>query len=135
MKTFVHVADAEAHALRFPNATHGWDGPGLYNKDTGYHMELSQDREIKAPMVMRDIGEFVANAHYDRPSNWKPQLISSRSKLRAYERSNDLRQAGDFLPGEIMRGVTQKREKEAARANHLALKTGLRGPRKDFEWK
>ena len=134
MSTYIHVSDAEHHARRFPNAPNRYDGPGLYNKDTGNQIDQLQDDTPKAPMVMRDIGEFVARAHKDLPGRWKPQVISSRSKLRAYERSNDLRQAGDFKAGEMIGLAAKQREKEAQRANHLAKKTGLRGPRKDFEW-
>lgn len=134
MTSYVYCDDAEHHARRFPAACHGFDGPGMYNQETGYAIEQSQDRTVKCPTVVRDIEGFVARAHFDYPDRWKPSEITSRSKLRAYERSNNIRQAGDFKPGEIMRKRHKTREKEATTANRLAEKTGLRGPRKDFEW-
>jgi hypothetical protein len=134
MPTYITVSDAEAHARRFPAAKNAWDGPGLYNKETGYQMDRPQGDEVCAPMVMRDIQGFVARAHYDLPQRWKPKEITSRSHLRRYEIDNSLRQAGDFKPGEIIGDVSKKREREAAKADRLAKDTGLRGPRKDFEW-
>lgn len=55
-----------------------------------------------------DIQEFVSYA------TDKPVLIGSRSKLRAYERANNIRQCGDFRKGEIVTNV-QKRKEQAIR--------------------
>ena len=107
----------------------GYEGPGFYNKDTGHMMDRPQRAEVCAPMVMADIEEFVTRAHFG-----KPQLISSRSTLGRYERSNNIRQAGDFKAGEIIGGVRRAREKEAAEANRLANETGLRGPVEHCKW-
>ena len=134
MNTYVTIRSAADHTRLFPGKLYAYDGPGLYNKATGYQLDQPQGTEVCKPMVMRDITEFVARAHYDKPGSWKPQVISSRSQRGAYERSNNMRQAGDFKPGEIIRGVTKKREQEAEKANRLASETGLRGPRKDIEW-
>lgn len=50
----------------------------------------------KAVVIMKDIDEFVS---YAGP---KPELITSRSQLGRHERSNNMRQAGDFKPGEVV---------------------------------
>lgn len=58
--------------------------------------------------VLPDITEFQ--------SPIDGSMISSRSKLRAHERRHDVRQAGDFKPGEIV-----KRENErVAEARKIA---------------
>lgn len=66
---------------------------------------------VVAPSVMPDIQPFVANA------SDKPQLITSRSQLGRYERSNGIRQAGDFKPGEII----ERRKKKVARERADAI--------------
>ena len=136
MTTYVYIASREDHAKRFPSyALDRFDGgPGLYDKATGDYIGGNQSAEIRSPMVMRDIASFVARAHYDRPQRWRPKEITSRSHLRRYEIDHGLRQAGDFKKGEIIGDVVKKREREAAKAERLAADTGLRGPRKDFEW-
>lgn len=135
MPTYVTIRSADAFARLFPVKPHAYEGPGLYNKDTGYQLDQPQSGEVCKPMVMRDIQEFVARAHGDKPDKWRPQLITSRSHRARYERSNNIRQCGDFKRGEIISGVSKKREQEAATANRLAQSTGLIGPRKDCEWK
>jgi len=134
MADYITVKSAAIYAARFPSKPDGYEGPGLYNKETGYQLDQPQGREICKPMVMRDIQEFVARAHNDHPHRWRPQLISSRSQRGAYERSNNLRQAGDFRRGEIASRRRKQNEQEAQVANRLASETGLRGPRKDIEW-
>lgn len=52
-------------------------------------------RKIVAPSVMPDICRFVANA------TDKPVEITSRSQLGRYERAHNIRQCGDYKPGEI----------------------------------
>jgi hypothetical protein len=60
-----------------------------------------------------DIAEFVANA------TDKPVLISSRSQLGRYERSNNIRQCGDFKRGEIAERRAKKVNRELAEAKRL----------------
>lgn len=60
-----------------------------------------------------DIKEFVSVA------TEKPVLISSRSQLAAYERSNNIRQAGDFKKGEIAGRRKKKVERELYEAKAL----------------
>jgi hypothetical protein len=71
-----------------------------------------------------DIQEFMAYA------TDKPQLISSRPQLARYERSNGIRQCGDFKRGEIAerRATKVRREIDAA---HKA--TGVR-PGTSVNW-
>lgn len=135
MATYVTVLDADDHTRRFPASKRAWDGPGLYNKETGYMMDRPQHDEPCAPMVMRDIQGFVASAHYDRPHRWRPKEITSRSHLRRYEVDNNLRQAGDFKSGEIISGVEKKRDRDTQRQARLIKDTKLHTPRKDFEWR
>jgi hypothetical protein len=74
--------------------------------------------DFNRPMhYVPDIGEFVAHA------TEKPVLISSRSKLAAYERSNGVRQCGDFKRGEIAERRKKKVEREVSEAVRQA---GLR---------
>ena len=134
MPTYVTIRSADAFARLFPVKPHAYEGPGLYYKETGYQLDQPQGNEVCKPMVMCDISEFVARAHHDKLDKWRPQLITSRSQRARYERSNNIRQCGDFKRGEIISGVRKKREQEASMANRLAAETGLRGPRKDVEW-
>jgi len=69
---------------------------------------------------MPDIKPFVANAH-----KGKAIEITSRSQLARYERSNNLKQAGDFKPGEIMALENRRIEKGKEEAARLARETGL----------
>jgi hypothetical protein len=64
-----------------------------------------------------DIQPFVALA------SDKPQLITSRSQLGAYERSNGIRQAGDFRKGEIAERRAAKVRQEIEAVTKL---TGIR---------
>lgn len=57
-----------------------------------------------------DIREFVAHA------TDKPVLITSRSQLARYERANNVRQCGDYKPGEIQERRRKKVERERAEA-------------------
>lgn len=68
---------------------------------------------IVAPSVMPDIRAFVAHAAD------KPQLITSRSQLGRYERSNNIRQAGDFRPGEIVQRRKKRVDAGLAEAKRL----------------
>lgn len=130
MPSYVMVKSSDAFSKLFHGKRQAtYDGPGLYNKVTGYMMDLPQTDEICAPMVMPDIREFIATAHRGRP-----QRITSRSILGRYERSNNIRQAGDFKPGEIIGEVRKRREKEANEAIRLANETGLRGPVEHCKW-
>ena len=52
---------------------------------------------------MPDIKEFI--------SPIDGEVISSRSKLRAHERKHNVRQAGDFKPGELIREERKRVEK------------------------
>ena len=76
MNTYIVVRSAAHHAKLFPGKLYAFDGTGLYNKATGYQLDQPQGTAVCAPMVMRDIGEFVASAHSDTPTKWKPRLIS-----------------------------------------------------------
>lgn len=95
---------------------------GRWNKD-----RPKKGKPITQVNVFSDIKEFVANA------TDTPTLITSRSKLRAYERANGLRQAGDFRPGEIIAKAEKRREQDATRQSRLMRETRLNGG-KHFEW-
>ena len=66
----------------------------------------SKRSSLPCPTVMTDIKEFT--------SPIDGEVISSRSKLKAHERRHNVRQAGDFKPGEIVerenKRVAQSRE-------------------------
>ena len=87
-----------------------------YNETTG---EWRPDRSRKnanrvvAPSVMSDIREFIAHA------GDKPVLIGSRSKLAAYERSNNIRQCGDYRKGEVIARRKKKVSKEFENAKAI----------------
>lgn len=67
-----------------------FSGAGLYNKESGYEMEHNQARGVCAPMVMRDIGPFVTQDKVE---------ITSRSRLRSYERERGVKQCGNDWMG------------------------------------
>ena len=77
---------------------------------------------------MPDIKEFVANA------TDKPTLITSRSQLARYERSNNIRQCGDFKPGEIIAREKKRKERDMQEASRLASETRMRGKAEHFKW-
>jgi hypothetical protein len=75
---------------------------------------------IAIPAFIGDIAPFVANATRDTVE------ITSRSQLRAYERANNIRQCGDYKPGEIVQG--QKKRLEANKLPEAEVKAA------DFKW-
>ena len=77
---------------------------------------------------MPDIKEFVANA------TDKPTLITSRSQLGRYERSNNIRQCGDFKPGEVIAREKKRKERDMQEASRLASETRMRGKAEHFKW-
>lgn len=77
---------------------------------------------LGGPMIMSDIREFVSVA------TDKPVRITSRSQLAAYERSNNIRQCGDYKPGEVVR-----REKRRVNAPIEAAKK-VKGVKVDVSW-
>lgn len=100
----------------------------VYNEKTG---KWVQDRskakrfDFDRPMTyMPDIAEVMVYA------TDKPTLLTSRSQRAAYERSNNLRQAGDFRRGEI----AERREKKVRREIEAVTKlTGIR-PGNTLNW-
>ena len=68
----------------------------LDDKTGEWKPDRKRKGKVGAPTVVPDIREFVSHA------TDKPVLIGSRSRLRAYERSNNVRQCGDLKPGEII---------------------------------
>jgi hypothetical protein len=73
----------------------------------------TKDR-VCAPSVMADIKPFVARA------TEKPVEITSRSQLARYERANNVRQCGDFKPGEVIAKRQKKLTTEIAEATKRA---------------
>lgn len=61
--------------------------------------------DLPTPAFMSDIKPFVSIA------TQKPVEITSRSQLRAYERGNNIRQCGDFKPGQIISEQKARLEK------------------------
>jgi hypothetical protein len=78
---------------------------------------------LGGPMIMSDIKEFVANA------TDKPELITSRSQLARYERSNNIRQVGNDLKGRIVADG----KKRVARDRELVQREARRA-RVDLKW-
>lgn len=92
----------------------------VYSERTGkWRVERKKKGEdrIATPSVMPDIKEFVANA------TDKPALITSRSQLARYERSNNIRQCGDHKPGDII--ARRKKSVEAGLAEARKLGGGV----------
>jgi hypothetical protein len=71
---------------------------------------------LGCPMLMNDIKEFVSHAT-DRPVR-----ITSRSQLAAYERSNNIRQCGDYKPGEVVAREKKRIQKGIDNARAMARK-------------
>lgn len=96
-----------------------------YDHTTGGLLRLCEktgkwkkDRKTKdrvcAPSVMADIRPFISRA------TDKPVEITSRSQLARYERSNNIRQCGDFRSGEIETKRKRKIRAEIAEATKHA---------------
>lgn len=75
---------------------------------------------LATPAFIGDIKPFVAHA------TQKPVEITSRSQLRAYERGNNIRQCGDFKPGEVI--SSQNKRMEAFKVSEADAKAS------DFKW-
>lgn len=60
---------------------------------------------VSRPYFVADIKPFVSCATKDTVE------ITSRSQLRAYERANDIRQCGDWKPGQIVGDQNSRIEK------------------------
>jgi hypothetical protein len=76
---------------------------------------------VGVPYVMNDIKPFVSVATEE------PVEITSRSQLRAYERDNDIRQCGDYKPGQVV--AEQKERIEQATAIPDDAKSSV-----EFNW-
>ena len=77
------------------------------------------------------IKEFVSHAG----NSGKPELITSRSQLRRHERSNGIRQAGDFKDGHMIAQTEKRHEQDKAERTRLMRETNLRSSGgKDFSW-
>lgn len=64
-----------------------------------YSSDIAPRRShLATPTVVNDIGEFVAHAAKD------PELISSRSQLKEYERKHGVEQCG-FDQGDIVKDM------------------------------
>ncbi len=98
----------------------------FYNHLTGERYTLSEDEISErrnrrdGPFVLPDI-DRVYGGGFKSPIDG--QLITSRSQLRRHERTHNVRQAGDFKPGDLIK----KEQARVARIRERA-KGGL------FEW-
>jgi len=54
----VYVGSADDHARKFTCG--GYEGRGLYNKKTGWPIDMPQRDELCAPLIMADVSEHVA---------------------------------------------------------------------------
>jgi hypothetical protein len=79
--------------------------PKRERKPAGPDFSQHRAEGIAIPAFLSDIKPFVANATRETVE------ITSRSKLRAYERANNIRQCGDFKPGEIVSEQRKRMEK------------------------
>lgn len=77
---------------------------------------------------MPDIAPFVSRA------TEKTVEITSRSQLRRYERSNGIRQCGDFRPGEVIAKEKNRKDRDMREASRLASDTRLRSNGQHFKW-
>ena len=77
--------------------------------------------ELATPSFIGDIKPFISTA--------TPQTveITSRSQLRAYERSNNIRQCGDYKPGQIV-AENNKRWRDVSYVSEADKKAV------DFKW-
>lgn len=78
--------------------------------------------------LMPDIQPFVSRA------TEKAVEITSRSQLRRYERSNGIRQCGDFKPGEVIATDKKRKERDMREASRLARDTKLHSNGEHFKW-
>lgn len=100
----------------------------FFNHHTGERTELTEDQVIAqrnrkdAPMLLPDL-DRVYGGGFRSPIDGT--FITSRSQLRRHEATHNVRQAGDFKPGELI-------SKERARVEGIrrAANQGA-----TFEWK
>ena len=101
----------------------------FFNHQTGQRTEISEDEMIRArnrndgPMLMPDISGAYKDGGFQSPIDGT--FITSRSQLRRHEATHNVKQAGDFKPGELI-------SKERARVEGIrrAANQGA-----SFEWK
>jgi hypothetical protein len=71
-----------------------WNSPPVKMKKKKRDRTPSKRSDIACPYLMGDISPFQSPVDGD--------YITSRSKLRAHERKHQIKQCGDFKPGEII---------------------------------
>lgn len=100
----------------------------FFNHQTGERFELSEDQIVErrnkqdSAFILKDINAVYKEGGIKSPIDGS--FITSRSQLRAHERSHNVRQAGDFKPGELI-------AKERARVD--AVRQRAKGG--SVEWK
>ena len=114
----VYVSSAEVHAQKFKVGS--FDGRGLYNKQTGYMIDMPQRTDVCAPIVMRDVEEHVA------PDG---SVVSSKSTRREVCKRNGW---------EPLEKVIQKKEREVRPSGYVnpkfTKKRGLQLCDKAQQW-
>lgn len=81
-----------------------------------------RSKKVASPFYMGDISEFVS------PVGEQPELIGSRSALREHEKKHNVKQCGDFKPGEITtKNEALKAEREAIAKAHATPAEWLPG--------
>lgn len=95
------------------------------DKSTGKLVEVTRGaRETDGPFFMRDLNEMYREGGFRSPIDG--EWIDSRAKLRAHERKHDVRQCGDYQPGEQ---VQRLKDSYARSRAELAQETGI-----EFKW-
>jgi hypothetical protein len=107
----------------------------FWNHQTGERFELSEDRPVKqrGPTVMPDL-DGAYNGGFRSPING--EFITSRSQLRAHEQRYDVKQCGDFKPGEVAAMQNQRVERQRLVQHQEEALQRARAPGKGvrFQW-
>lgn len=106
--TFIWIDTAMQHAERFPHMTYAYEGPGLYNKRSGYQMDQCQRIDVCAPQVIRDglpdIKSMADGRRYD----------SKRAYYRSVKRANC-----EIVDGLKPESYVAKPESDKAHMQHI----------------
>lgn len=130
---YVLVRSDADHARRFKIGR--YEGKGLYNKRSGYMIEMPQRVELQAPIVMRDVPEHVApdgSVVSSRPhrtevckrNGWEPlekviQKGERETRPHGYVNETFTKKRGLRTCDKAMQWHASKKEKHAKAAGYI----------------
>lgn len=111
----------------------------FYNHQTGERFELSEDDYWRirmrqdAPAVIPDL-DRAYDGGFTSPIDG--EHITSRSQLRAHEQRHNVKQCGDYKPGEIVSKLKANHERNLRIQRHeeALASSRVRGKGVNFKW-